>query len=266
MRVSDIMSKGAVCVKDGDFITHARQLMRDHYLRGVVVTDEANRLVGMLNDQDIMRVTATRSNVTVRGYARECPTLTPDMELEKAAKLMQEAKINRTPVVMSTTDRTVVGVLSNVDLLKNMTLPGNAPNTVEKIMNRKVETCHPDDRVATVWTYMLETDYTGIPVVSKKGEPIGMITRRDILKSGAIRIGAEDSHGPRVNESSRVEKVMSTPVYTLNEDDSVEKAVGMILHYDIGRIPVVNDKKISGIIDRQDLLKVFVNNGTHITK
>lgn len=266
MRVNEIMSEGPVCVKEGDFVTHARQLMRDHYLRGVVVTDEANRLVGMLSDQDIMRVTATRSNVTVRGYARECPTITPDMELEKSAKLMLEAKINRAPVVMSTTDQTVIGVLSNVDLLKNMKLPGNAPKTVDEIMNQKVETCHPDDRVATVWTYMLESDCTGIPVVSEKGELMGMITRRDILKSGTIRIGAEDSHGPRVNESSKIEKIMSTPAYTLNEDDSVEKAVGMILHYDIGRITVINGKKISGIIDRQDLLKVFINEGVRITQ
>ncbi|MDD2439440.1 MAG: CBS domain-containing protein [Methanosarcinaceae archaeon] len=259
MKVSDIMSEGPICVKEGDFVTHARQLMRDHYLRGVVVTDETGRLIGMLTDQDILRVTATRSNVTVRGYARECPTLTPEMEVEKAAKLIQEAKINRAPVIRSTTDRTVLGVLSNVDLLKNMKLPKKAPQTIREIMSKKVETCLPEARVATIWAQMLDSDYTGIPVVSKKGEPIGMITRRDILKSGAIRIGVEDSHGPRLSESPRVEKVMSTPAYTLNEEDSVEKAVGMILYYDIGRITVVNGKKISGIVDRQDLLKAFVS-------
>ena len=65
MDLSKIMSNGPVSVKDGDFITHARQLMRDHFLRGIVVVDEENRLVGMLNDQDILRVTSTRSNVTV---------------------------------------------------------------------------------------------------------------------------------------------------------------------------------------------------------
>ena len=46
--------------------------------------------------------------------------------------------------------------------------------------------------LAKIWGRMLETDYTGIPVVSKKGEPIGMITRRDIIKSGVVRISVED--------------------------------------------------------------------------
>ena len=36
MNVSEIMSEGPVSVKEGDFVTHARQLMRDHLLRGLV--------------------------------------------------------------------------------------------------------------------------------------------------------------------------------------------------------------------------------------
>ena len=44
------------------------------------------------------------------------------------------------------------------------------PSTLEAIA--KVKTCSPDDKVNTVWGLMLETDYTGIPVISKKGEPI----------------------------------------------------------------------------------------------
>ena len=259
MKVSEIMSEGPVCVKEGDFVTHARQLMRDHFLRGLVVVDEKDRLVGMLTDQDILRVTATRSNVTVRGYARECPTVTPDMEIQKAANMMLEAKQNRVPVVASTTDRTVLGVLSNSDLLRNMKLPRGAPANVGKIMTRKVETCNPDERVSKVWAHMLEADYTGIPVVSEKGEILGMITRRDILKSGAVRIGVEESRGTRTQETPRVEKVMSTPAYILSEEDSIEQAKEMIVRYDIGRITVVSGTRVVGIVDRQDLLNAFVN-------
>src|SRR5690554_3647270 len=108
MNVSEIMTEEPVSIKEGDFVTHARQLMRDYFFRGIVVVDEGNRLVGMLNDQDIMNVTSTRSNVTVSGYARQSPTITPDMDLVKAAKLMVQSKQNRVPVVKSTTDRTVV--------------------------------------------------------------------------------------------------------------------------------------------------------------
>jgi CBS domain-containing protein len=257
------MSEGPVSVKEGDFVTHARQLMRDHFLRGLVVVDEENRVVGMLSDQDILRVTSTRSNVTVGGYARESPTVTPDMDIMKAAKLMVQSKQNRVPVVKSTADHAVVGILSNVDILRNVEVPRNISKTVQEIMTKKVKTCSPEDKVSTVWGHMLEEDYTGIPVVSKKGEPIGMITRRDIIKSGAVRIGVEDERGTRPNDSSKVEKVMSTPTYTLSEDASLYSAIEMIIRYNIGRVTIINDKgKISGIVDRNDLLESIVNKGS----
>lgn len=127
MNVSEIMSEGPICVKEGDFVTHARQLLRDHLLRSLVVVDEGNRLVGMLNDQDILRITSTKSNVTVSGYARQSPTVTPDMDVIKAARLMVQSKQNRVPVVVSTADHTVVGVLSNVDILRNVGLQKISP-------------------------------------------------------------------------------------------------------------------------------------------
>ncbi len=260
MNVNEIMSCEPVSVKAGDFITHARQLMRDHFLRGIVVVDDENRLVGMLNDQDILRVTSTRSNVTVGGYARQTPTVTPDMDVMKAAKLIVQSKQNRCPIVISTNEHTVVGILSDVDVLRNVEIPKNIPETVEAIMTKKVQTCSPEERVSKVWGHMLETDYTGIPVVSNKGEPIGMITRRDIIKSGAVRISLEDERASRPNDSPKVKKVMSTPTYTLSESDSVQSAIEMIIHYDIGRVTIVNiNGKISGIIDRQDLLESIVN-------
>ena len=123
MNVSEIMSEEPVSIKEEDFVTHARQLMRNHLLRSLVVIDEENRLVGMLNDQDILRVTSTRSNITVGGYASQSPTITPDMDIMKAAKLMVESKQNRVPVVKSTTDRTVIGILSSVDILRNVEVP-----------------------------------------------------------------------------------------------------------------------------------------------
>jgi CBS domain-containing protein len=260
MKVDRVMSCEPVSIKSVDFITHARQLMRDHFLRGIVVVDDGNRLVGMLNDQDILRVTSTRSNVTVGGYARQTPTVTPDMDVMKAAKLIVQSKQNRCPVVISTDEHTVVGILSDVDILRNVEIPRNIPETIEAMMTKKVKTCSPEERVSKVWGHMLETNYTGIPVVSSGGEPIGMITRRDIIKSGAVRISLEDERASSLNDSPKVKKVMSTPTYTLSESDSVKSAIEMIIHYDIGRVTIVNGNgKISGIVDRQDLLESIVN-------
>ena len=64
----------------------------------------------------------------------------------------------------------------------------------------------------------------------------------------------------RPNDSPKVETVMSTPTYTLSESDSVRSAIEMIIHYDIGRVTIVNEQgKVSGIADRQDLLRSIVS-------
>jgi predicted transcriptional regulator len=75
-----------------------------------------------------------------------------------------------------------------------------------------------------------------------------------------VRSSLEDERASSLNDSPKVKKVMSTPTYTLSESDSVQSAIEMIIHYDIGRVTIVNGNvKISGIIDRQDLLESIVN-------
>jgi len=61
VNVSEIMTDEPVSIKEGEFVTRARQLMRDYLLRSLVVVDEENRLVGMLSDQDILRITSIQS-------------------------------------------------------------------------------------------------------------------------------------------------------------------------------------------------------------
>ncbi|HJH31876.1 MAG TPA: CBS domain-containing protein [Methanosarcinaceae archaeon] len=255
MIVEEIMSKEPVCIKDSDFITHARQQMRDHYLRGLPVVDELNRLVGILTDQDVLNITSTRSNVTVRGHARECPTITPDMNIIRSAHLLVEAKQNRVPVIVSTGDKTCIGILSDADILKNIHPTKKSPETVEMIMTTKVMTCHPDDSIAKVWLQMTEYGHTGLPVVSHKNKMMGMITRRDIIRSGYVRTGLSDTRGTRPGDSAKVEKIMSTPAYTISHDTPILKAIEMILHHDIGRVSVVNGSELAGIVDRRDILR-----------
>ena len=255
MIVEEIMSKEPVCIKDSDFITHARQQMRDHFLRGLPVVDESNRVIGILKDQDILNITSTRSNVTVGGYAHECPTIAPDMDIIKAAKLLIKAKQNRVPVVVSTSDRTCAGILSDVDLLKNIHPTKKSPKMVENIMTTQIMTCHPDDSIAKIWLEMIEYDYTGFPVVSHKNEVVGIITRRDIIRAGYARTGSSDTHGTRPGDSTTVEKIMSTPAYTMLRDTPILKAIEMMLHYNVGRVCIVNGKILEGIVDKQDVLR-----------
>ena len=254
MTVESIMSKNPLYVKENDLMTHARQLMRDHFLRGMPVVNESLKVSGILTDGDVLKIRATKSNVTVEGYVQEVPMITPDMEILKAARLMLDASQHRVPVV-SGMDRQLVGILSDVDILATVKPTKKSPLYIEEIMMTNVITCHPDDSITKVWHQMLEHDYTGIPVVSSHtNEIIGMVTRRDIIKAGYARVGEVDGHGAKAGDAPKVEQVMSTPMYTLPPEASLKEAIDKILQYDIGRIAVASNKKLLGIVSRYELL------------
>ncbi len=255
MQISKVMSKDVVYVNDNVTVTHARQLMRDHFLRGLPVIDSSGRVLGMLTDQDILKITSTRSDVTVSGYVHECPMITPKMEVIKAARLMLGAKLERIPVIASEDDRRIAGILSNADILRNIHPTKVSPATAGNIMTPSVRTCSASDRVATVWSSMTTFDYTGLPVISEDEEMIGMVTRQDIIQSGFARTSISDTHGTTPANTPKIEKIMSTPTYTISPDTPLTKCMEMILQYDIGRLTVVDNGNLVGIVNRNDLLR-----------
>ena len=255
MQISKVMSKEVVYVNDNVTVTHARQLMRDHFLRGLPVIDNSERVLGMITDQDILNITSTRSDVTVSGYVHECPMITPETDVLEAAKLMLDAKLERAPVIASVDDRRIAGILSNADILRNIYPTKVSPATAGDVMTSDVRTCSTSDNVATIWSSMITIDYTGLPVMSEDEEVIGMFTRQDIIRSGFTRTSINDTHGTTPADTPKIEKIMSTPAYTVSPDTPITKCMGMILQYDIGRLTVVDNGYLVGILNRNDLLR-----------
>ncbi len=56
MKVEEIMTKNPVFLHDTDFMTHARQVVRDQHKRTLPVVDNKNRLIGILTEKDILKI------------------------------------------------------------------------------------------------------------------------------------------------------------------------------------------------------------------
>jgi len=243
----------SVTVREDAYVTHVRQLMRDGY-RSLPVVDSQSRVKGMVILPDVIKVTSTKSDVTVIGFIRETGLATSDSTPIEIAKVFATTGFD-IPVVKSKEDSTIIGVIDSELLMNALSFDRNI--TIDSVMTETVQICSPTDLVSRVWLNMAQYGFSGYPVVKKK-HLIGIITLQDILKAGYVRLEREDERGGRGIHSAAVEKVMKTPVITVESDSSLWEAANLMKQYAIGRLPVVEDSKLIGIVDRQDLVRAII--------
>jgi CBS domain-containing protein len=88
---------------------------------------------------------------------------------------------------------------------------------------------------------MMSKSNTGSLIVIKNNKVMGIITERDILKN--------------ISElKSKVSKVMTKKVVTINPDAEIDEAKNIMLTNKIKKIPVVDEKKLVGIVTITDIL------------
>jgi CBS domain-containing protein len=76
--------------------------------------------------------------------------------------------------------------------------------------------------------------------------PVGIITERDII----FRVVAQNRGPFKV----KLKDIMSTPIITIDQDKSVEEALGILNKHKINRLPVVHDSSIIGIVTTEMIM------------
>lgn len=99
MKVTSNLMVDIPTLRCDDYITKARSVLRDDVFRELYVVDEKDRLMGYLDITDVLRVTDTKSNVTVGGFVREAAQVTPETPLVEVARAIMSANTNSAAVV-----------------------------------------------------------------------------------------------------------------------------------------------------------------------
>ena len=116
--------------------------------------------------------------------------------------------------------------------------------TAGSTMSSPVTSVTPNLAVSKVTEMMLATKHLGFPVV-EHDKLVGMITLVDVN-----RISQTD------REAKQVRDIMTRDPITLPPSAPVMDALRIMSARNIGRIPVVQDGRIIGIVTRSDILKV----------
>ncbi len=95
---------------------------------------------------------------------------------------------------------------------------------------------------------MMEDTKVGAVVVMENNTPVGIVTDRDF----AIRVVAK-AH----NITTPVKQIMSSPLFSINSDESVRTAADLMHDRGIRKLPVVDNEKIIGIITATDIVNLL---------
>nr|WP_027269102.1 CBS domain-containing protein [Leptolyngbya sp. PCC 6406] len=116
--------------------------------------------------------------------------------------------------------------------------------TAQEIMSSPVRTLRPHTSIQEAQRILLRYGHSGLSVVDEEGSLVGIISRRDI--DLALHHGF--SHAP-------VKGYMTTNLKTITTTTPLPEIEALMVTYDIGRLPVLDQDQLVGIVTRTDVLR-----------
>lgn len=154
----------------------------------VLVVMDGDKVMGWIRPREVL--SAVKVSGTASDAMRFPLTVNPNDRLVHARRMMLDRDVGRLPVVEG---GRLVGIISERDVAKSMRAFRDLNDTASKqyariynilvsdVMTHDVQYVYVDTPLDEVKKIILEEDRGGLPVLNRRDEVVGMITRRSIL-------------------------------------------------------------------------------------
>ena len=95
---------------------------------------------------------------------------------------------------------------------------------------------------------MMEDAKVGAVIVMEENVPVGIVTDRDF----SVKVAA---HAYQITEP--IKQIMSSPLFSINSDESVRIAADLMHERKIRKLPVIDDGNLVGIITATDIVNLL---------
>jgi CBS domain-containing protein len=143
---------------------------------------------------------------------------------------------------------------------------------VKDVMTANVICIGVDEPVLKAARLMLQNRISGLPVIDKDGELVGIVTEGDFLRRtelgtqrrrpkwlefivGPGRLAQEYTH----SSGRKVEEIMTPDPRTIGEDATLEAVVSTMEQTHVKRLPVTRAGRVVGIISRANLMHALAS-------
>lgn len=143
---------------------------------------------------------------------------------------------------------------------------------VKDFMTTKLISCHKDDSLKDAAKIMMDNSISILPVVDEDNILLGVLTTSDFMgRSVEIpralasirKLLGQVYYDQNIEDLYKnasqytLSQVMTERITSVSPDTSLNEAVNTMIRRGHKRLPVVEDKKLMGIITRKDLVKAF---------
>ena len=116
MKVSDIMTRDVIGVREDTEIEEAARLLSRHHISGLPVFNATGSLVGLVTELDLI---AKDGKLVGEVMSRGVVSVSPETSVEEVAHLLASRHIRRVPV---TDNDKLVGIVSRSDLVRQLAM------------------------------------------------------------------------------------------------------------------------------------------------
>lgn len=148
---------------------------------------------------------------------------------------------------------------------------GRQGMAVSNIMTRKLITVTADTTIEDISKLIIANRISGVPVVDSDNRVVGMVTQSDIIfrqihNEPTFAATAEDlvllkegmKAEKRFGAGNTAKDIMTSPVITAHENDSIREVVELITKEKIKRVVIVDEEgRLVGIVSKMDIVRAL---------
>jgi CBS domain-containing protein len=243
----DLMSQEVFTTTPEAFLEDVARLMGEKHVGSLIVM-KYKTPVGIVTERDLLSKALTFGLILKEEKVEEVmsyplSTVSFLTEIKDVARTMISKK-GRLAVFDA---GTLVGIITAADLIKSLPDVPETEVSVDDFMTKELVTADEETSVINV-AKMMGRERIGSVLITRKGEPFGIFTERDLLTSFLAK---------RKNLYTEVGPECSQPLIIIPAGTSVHRTAATMALKHIRRLPIVKDNKLIGIVTARDLVEAY---------
>jgi CBS domain-containing protein len=155
----------------------------------------------------------------------------------------------------------------------SLTIPDAARKKISDIMTKEIVKVGPDTRVRDIAQLMTDHGVSGLPVVDKDDQLLGVVTEMDMIVRNTrfkipnfimildhiIYLETPQQFQERLENMLGVtaQEIMTEEPATIAPDATIEELSELMADREVNPIPVVENNRLVGIISRADIIRLM---------